>query len=206
MRDSQLEVDDNNKLKNELMALKEESQTLLDQHEEAISRSNTLQLEVEIAYLEFKQVFNAINDAIWVIDNKKTVLRINNSLLEILNLKSKTDAIGKKCYQLINSDLCRTEKCPLNHIRKGNPRIELDIELETTKGKRVPFWLTATPLFGLTNEIIGIVEQYKDITERKHYEEALEKANLELKRLATVDGLTQLANRRLLMKHCRRNG
>jgi len=142
-------------------------------------------------------VFNAIDDAIWVIDNKKTVLRINNSMVNLLNLKSKTAAIGKRCYELITSDLCRTEKCPLKHIRKGSQRIELDIDLEITKGKMVPFWLTTTPLFGLANEIIGVVEQYKDITERKRYEEALEKANLELKRLATVDGLTQLANRRL---------
>ncbi len=181
----------------ELIALKEENQELLDQFEEIIARSNSLQVAVEVSHLEFNQVFNAIDDAIWVIDNHKTVLRINNAFVELLKLKSKTDAIGKKCYEIITSDLCHTERCPLKHIRKRNPRIELDIELEITKGKRVPFWLTTTPLFGLTAEIIGIVEQYKDITDRKRHEEALEKANLELKRLATVDGLTQLANRRL---------
>lgn len=193
----QQESESRNTLEDELIALKEESQELLDQYEEVINRSNSLQVEVEIAHLEFNQVFDAIDDAIWVIDNKNTVLRINNTFVALLKLKNKTAAIGKKCYDMITSDLCHTEKCPLKHIRKRDPRIEMDIELEITRGKRVPFWLTATPLFGLTNEILGIVEQYKDITERKHYEEALEKANLELKRLATVDGLTQLANRRL---------
>ena len=193
----QQESENRHTVEAELIALKEESQDLLDQYEEVIARANSLQVEAEVAHLEFNQIFNAIDDAIWVIDNKKTVLRINNSLVEILKLKSKTAAIGKKCYELITSDLCRTEKCPLKHIRKGRPRIELDIELEITKGKTAPFWLTTTPLFGLTNEIIGVVEQYKDITERKRYEKALEKANLKLKRLATIDGLTQLANRRL---------
>jgi len=51
-------------------------------------------------------------------------------------------------------------------------------------------------LIGLVQETIGVVEQFKDITERKHYEAELMKANSELERLATMDGLTQLANRR----------
>jgi diguanylate cyclase (GGDEF)-like protein len=45
-------------------------------------------------------------------------------------------------------------------------------------------------------ETIGAVVQCKDITERKRSEEALKDANRRLAQLATVDGLTQLANRR----------
>jgi PleD family two-component response regulator len=80
--------------------------------------------------------------------------------------------------------------------RKKIERFELDIEIENIKGEKVPYWLTITPLIGLVRETIGIVEQFKDITERKHYEAELMKANSELERLATMDGLTQLANRR----------
>ena len=42
-----------------------------------------------------------------------------------------------------------------------------------------------------------IVEQFKDMTERKRYELALQEANRELEMLAAVDGLTQLSNRRI---------
>lgn len=41
----------------------------------------------------------------------------------------------------------------------------------------------------------------REIEERKRTEEALEKANLELERLASVDGLTQIANRRQFDQH-----
>ncbi len=52
-------------------------------------------------------------------------------------------------------------------------------------------------MFGLANETIGAVVQFKDISERKAYEETLEKTNKKFKALARVDGLTQIANRRV---------
>ncbi|OQY18733.1 MAG: hypothetical protein B6I36_06255 [Desulfobacteraceae bacterium 4572_35.1] len=42
----------------------------------------------------------------------------------------------------------------------------------------------------------GTLVQYKDITERKQAEKALEAAHAALKKVAEIDGLTQIANRR----------
>jgi len=182
--------------KKELTNLRIENEALYDQFEQTISRANTLEVRAEIARLEFNQVFNAIDDAIWIIGNNKKVLRVNAALLKILNLKHEDEVLGKQCHELIRSDICLTENCPLNIAHKKLERVELDIEIKNIKGEQVPYWLTITPLLGLVHEPIGIVEQFKDITERKHYEAELMKANSVLERLATLDGLTQLANRR----------
>jgi diguanylate cyclase (GGDEF)-like protein len=48
----------------------------------------------------------------------------------------------------------------------------------------------------LDQSVIGLVETFADITERKHAESVLQLANRELERLATEDGLTKLSNRR----------
>ncbi len=184
-------------IKDELKALKEENQDLLDMYEEVYSRANMLTVEAEIARLEFDQIFDAVGDPVWVIDEENTILRVNKAFIDILNLKNKTAVIGKKCHEILASPICRTENCPTQRIKKGNRRTESDIELEITKGNFYPFWLTGTPLFGLASEIIGVVEQFKDITERKKHEKALENANMELEKLAVTDGLTQLANRRI---------
>jgi len=74
--------------------------------------------------------------------------------------------------------------------------VELDVDFDFNRQSKVPFWVTGTPLYGLARETIGAVIQYKDITERKRNEEALKRANRKLEKLATIDGLTQLANRR----------
>ncbi len=180
----------------ELINLRIENEELFDQFEETITRANSLEVQAVIARLEFNQVFNAIDDAIWIIGKNKKVLRVNAALLNLLNLENENQVIGRKCHQMINSDLCLTEKCPLYNTHEKFERLALDIEIDQMDGKKIPYWLTITPLLGVVRETIGIVEQFKDITERKHYEAELMKANSALERLATMDGLTQLANRR----------
>lgn len=184
-------------IEDELNASKKENQELLDQYEEVFARANMLAVEAEVARIEFAQVFDAVGDPLWVVNEKYRILRINKSFIHLFNLNNKTDAIGKKCYEVLASPICRTKDCPMRQIKNGNRRVEVDIELEMAGGNPSPFWLTGTPLFGLTCEIIGVVEHFKEITERKSHEKALEDANKKLETLAVTDGLTQLANRRI---------
>lgn len=180
----------------ELKALRNENQELADEYETLITQVNQLTVEAEVARLEFDQIFNAVGDPVWVIDRENKVLRMNNAFVDLLELKSARAGIGKKCYDLLPSERCLTPQCPLQCIRKGEKRLEMDVELEITQGRKVPFWMTGTPLYGLARETIGAVIQCKDITDRKRDEEALRQANRKLEKLATIDGLTQLANRR----------
>ncbi|MEW6185346.1 MAG: diguanylate cyclase [Thermodesulfobacteriota bacterium] len=184
-------------LEKQLKDIQEENLELSDLFEETISRANTLTMEVEIARLEFEQVFNSVGDATWVINDRFGVIRINRSFLNLLGIKEKEAALNKKCFDLFPTAMCRTSACPLEQIRRKKQRIEIELVQETGPAKTVPFLLTVMPLFGLAGELVGIVEQFKDITQIKNYQQALEKANIELEQLATVDGLTQLANRRV---------
>jgi len=175
---------------------RDENEELYEQFEDTMGRANSFQVKAEVMRLEFNQVFRAVDDGAWIIDNDKRVLRINASLMAFLGIKNEDDAIGRKCHELITSDICLTEKCPLNRIGKGNGRVVHDLDIAGSENQKIPFLFTSTPLVGLVNEQVGIIEQFKDITERKHYEEKLKKANAALQRLATIDGLTQVANRR----------
>ena len=158
---------------------------------------NSLVVEVEIARLEFGQILDALSDATWIIDGKGEVLRINKAFLKLLGLKNNASAIGRKCYEFLPSDVCQTSACPLKRINHIKQSFEVAVEGKSANGKGIPFLLTASPLFGLVGEVIGVVEQFKNITKRKHFEEELEKARLELELLATTDALTGLANRRV---------
>jgi diguanylate cyclase (GGDEF)-like protein/PAS domain S-box-containing protein len=158
---------------------------------------NSLIVEAEIARLEFGQILDAVSDATWIIDNKGKVLRINKAFLKLLGLKNNASAIGRKCYEFLPCDTCRTPTCPLKRISRIKKGFEMDVAGKGPNRKGTPFLLTASPLFGLVGEVIGVVEQFKDITRRKHFEEELEKAKLELEQLATTDALTGLANRRV---------
>ncbi len=184
-------------LKDENLVLKEDNDDLLRINEELAGQVNTLTVKSEISRLEFIQVFDAVSDPLWIIDKKRNVLYVNRSFVTLFKLEDKDAAVGKKCYNVLNTSLCQTDNCPIKYFKNTRDRIELEIILEIEKGIDVPFLLTGSPLLGLVNESIGAVVQFKDISERKAYEETLEKTNKKLETLSRIDELTQIANRRV---------
>lgn len=181
---------------NDVMIIEESNESSSGMYEELFGKINTLTVEAEIARLEFTQVFDAVSDPIWVIDNKYTVLHVNRAFIKLFKFDKRSSILGKKCYELLKCHLCQSYNCPLECIKRKNKYVELDIDLEVTTGNHISFLLTGSPFLGLAGEIIGIVIQYKDISKRKQYEQALQQANKKLEALARVDGLTQIANRR----------
>ncbi len=183
------------RIQDELQSVRREQERDKTELERAIERSNTMAMAAEIANIELSQIINTCVDGMLLIYEDFTVKRINTALLSFLAMKER-DAIGKKCFDLIHSDWCGTAECPLTRLSGGETRIELDIERKRHDGLPVPFIYTATPFRGMDGEQIGMVARLKDITERKYAENALREANEQLERLASIDGLTQVANRR----------
>jgi diguanylate cyclase (GGDEF)-like protein/PAS domain S-box-containing protein len=163
--------------------------------ENAIERANDMAVKVEIANIELSQIINTSIDGMLLIYENFSVKRINASLLNFLDL-SETEAVGKKCYDLMACSWCNTSECPLMKLLRGKDRIELDIERTRKDGVTVPFMFSATPFRGLDGAVIGMVATFKDITERKYAENTLKEANERLERLSAIDGLTGVANRR----------
>lgn len=162
--------------------------------EEHFVKSNAWAMEAELARIELNQIFNTASDGIWIVDDQFTVIKINNALSLLLKMRN-NDAIGRKCYDLFNGSLCRTVHCPMTRILQGEIGVECDIA-RTTEDAEHLFIATPTPFRGLDGKTIGMIENFKNITERKQIEAELQKANKELQRLTIIDGLTQVANRR----------
>jgi two-component system cell cycle response regulator len=180
----------------ELAALRSENIDLYRLYEDAQARINALTVTAEIARLEFEQVFNAVADATLIISTDRKILRTNRAFLSMIGCKSPSEVIGRSCFDLLQSSWCRSPQCPIARVGKRRQRMEQDVRRIGPEGVEAPYLLTVMPLYGLSDEMIGIVLQWKDISERKRYERALEKANARLKAQATVDGLTGIANRR----------
>ncbi len=121
---------------------------------------------------ELDQIFNTAADGMRLIDKNHTILRINDTLANLIGI-NKDEAVGKKCYEIFHGPLCHTNICPLARILNGEELIEFDAEKERNDGLIIPCTVTATSFRDPTGELIGIVEDFKDISERKRAEDAL---------------------------------
>lgn len=133
----------------------------------------------ELAYTELNQIFHTAGDGMRVIDKDFNVLRVNK-IFSHLSGMSEDETIGKKCYEVFPGPLCHTPGCTLTRILKGEERVECDVEKERRDGTKVPCIVTATPLRGPDDKLIGIVENFKDITERKRAEEEKKRIQAQL--------------------------
>ena len=144
---------------------------------------------------DLEQIFDAVNDPMWVVNSELRITRINQAFAKHLG-KTPQEVIGKSCETLLLSDLCQTDECCLKTLLT-NPQVEdHDVDVRLSCGEVKSYIHSASPLRKSTGEVFAVVSSCKDITKRKTAEISLREANRELARLASIDVLTGLANRR----------
>jgi PAS domain S-box-containing protein len=136
------------------------------------------------ANTELAQIFDTAADAMRVVDRDFNMLRVNQTFAEFSGMQ-KEEAIGRKCHEAFWGPLCHTEDCPLVRILGNVERVEYDSEKVRKDGLRIPCIVSATPFRGPDGELIGIVEDFKDISERKESEQALMRSHERLRDLTS---------------------
>jgi PAS domain S-box-containing protein len=101
-----------------------------------------------------------------------TILRANRTFLEMVGLPEE-QVVGRKCHEVLSSEFCGTTDCPVTRILGGEKRVEDEIEKQRADGSRFPCMLASTPLQDESGRVVGVVEDIKDITERRQLEEQL---------------------------------
>lgn len=137
---------------------------------------------INLAYLELNQIFQAAGDSMRVIDKDFNVLRMNNAFCKLSGF-TMDEGLGKKCYEVFHGPMCYRPDCPLSQILDGKERIECDVEKEHRDGHKVQCILTATPWRNSNGQLVGIVEDFKDVSKRKEAEKALLKYQNDLELL-----------------------
>jgi PAS domain S-box-containing protein len=134
---------------------------------------------VRDSHAELDQIFQTAADGMRVVDRDFNVLRMNETFLKLAGIR-REDAAGRKCYEVFPGPLCHSPDCPLTRILGGAVDVVDEVEKIRADGKKIPCIVTATPFRGLSCDVIGIVEDFRDITERKKAEEALQKKHEDL--------------------------
>ena len=144
------------------------------QAEEAANRANA----------ELTQIFETAADGMRVVDRDFNILRANRTFIEMAGL-TREELIGKKCFDVFSGHRCDTPECPLRQILDGEERVEYDSDKRTSDGRVIPSIVTATPFKRPDGSIVGIVEDFKDISERKLAEQEIMESRHRLRELTS---------------------
>ncbi len=153
-----------------------------------VSERKETEKELNRSHAEIEQIFNMAADGMRVIDKNNNILRVNGRFLQMSGMEEQ-ELLALKCYEIFADSTCMADSCPLEQILAGQKWIEHEAVKCFPNGKKIPCIVTATPYLDSNGKVIGIIEDFKDISDRKQFEQ-------QLKQLARTDELSGLMNRR----------
>lgn len=155
--------------------------------EEFIGRVNEQLLKSEMSNMELEQIFSACVDPMLVVGTDGFIVRANRQMLALLD-KNHEEVVGADCSKFLTEKECEL-------ATTNRKTTQTDIDLINSNGEQVSYIMTTSRLVTLDGTP-GTLAQYKDITERKQAARALAEAHAAVERIAKIDGLTQIPNRR----------
>jgi len=139
--------------------------------------------------LRYEALYLGAIEGILLVDNYGDIVECNPQILTMLGYKEE-DLIGKNVSSLVHAGDYKIVPSQLGKLHSGET-IRVERRLQTVSGI---YLMCEESGKKLKDNLIILL--YSDITERKIAEMALERANQALDRLAHIDGLTHVANRR----------
>jgi diguanylate cyclase (GGDEF)-like protein/PAS domain S-box-containing protein len=147
----------------------------------------------------YKELLDHMSDGVYFVDRDRKILYWNEGAFRLSGYNS-TELLGRSCQDDIlchvdyeGRNLCHSG-CPLSaSIQDGTGR-EANVFLRHKGGHRVPVTVRVQPLVGEGGDIVGAIEIFSDDSAQT---EARRKAEA-MKRLAFLDHLTEIPNRRFL--------
>jgi PAS domain S-box-containing protein len=146
---------------------------------EAAARAET---EVSLQKQDWEETFNAISDSVAIIDLDFNIVRANRYTCDFLGMEPE-ELCGKKCYELFHGTTEPMASCPAKGLiqryitNRENGQLEKSLppfEHEIPVKDRV-LDVTVYPLTK-DGDLRALVHTARDITERKHAEQSVEKA------------------------------
>ncbi|MFB0564438.1 MAG: PAS domain S-box protein [Candidatus Aminicenantaceae bacterium] len=122
--------------------------------------------EDEITKEFLENILESMEGGVFTVDKKARITSFNRAAEEITGFK-KEEVLNKKCCRILRSDLCQ-EKCPLKEtLETGKTFHNYEIMITNKVGNKVPVNIATSPLQTSNNEIIGALENFRDLTKHK---------------------------------------
>ncbi|HEX2984670.1 MAG TPA: sigma 54-interacting transcriptional regulator, partial [Ignavibacteriales bacterium] len=121
---------------------------------------------------KLEAIFNSTLEGTFTIDNDWTITSFNTAAETITGYK-RSEAMGRKCWDIFKSGVCRNGCHMETTIAKNKHTIGNELAILTKSGKETPIRVNSAPLLNSSKQQIGAVETFLDITEIKNLSDQL---------------------------------
>jgi diguanylate cyclase (GGDEF)-like protein/PAS domain S-box-containing protein len=122
--------------------------------------------------IDIVQLLDALPDGVRIVNQDFMVLWINDALARMAGM-DQAATLGRKCYETFSGERCHTVGCPLTRILQGENPVADQYDKVCSDGAVIPCLVVAKPYRGADGKVIGIIEDFRDITEIRQFEEDL---------------------------------
>jgi len=154
-------------------------------------------MEMDAAF--YREMVECLHEGVYTMDRDRRILYWNKAAEEIAGY-SAAEVVGTRCADNVlehvdenGTELCKG-LCPAERAMQTGAGQEARVFLKHKLGQRVPVRVRAAPMRNARGEVIGAVEIFSEDSMSMLLEQRMK----ELERLAMLDELTRLPNRRYL--------
>ena len=116
---------------------------------------------------EIETAFDRSSDGLCIVSGDYTITSINRTLLNMVGT-SRSEAVGRKCHEILSDELCSGDPCPLKRIMGGEESVACEFDRRNRKwgsSDRI-YELRAWPYCDRKGRQVGVVQSFRDITGR----------------------------------------
>jgi len=113
-----------------------------------------------------ENILESMEGGVLTVDKEARITSFNRSAEETTGFK-REEVLNKECCDILKSDLCK-KACPLKEtLETGKTIFNYEIMITSKTGNKIPVNITTSPLRTSNNEIIGAIENFRDLTKHK---------------------------------------
>jgi PAS domain S-box-containing protein len=114
-----------------------------------------------------ESILNNISEAVFTVDTQLRIQTFNSAAERITGFPAE-EAIGKHCSEVLGTSLC-SDGCPLiNILSSGEPMPDYEVVMIRMDGREMPIRVSASAMHGQNDAIVGVVVNFRDVTEIKN--------------------------------------
>lgn len=132
-------------------------------------------------------ILDSITEGVFTINKDRSITSFNQAAEKITGF-SREVAIGKKCFEVFQADICQ-ESCALARtLKTGKTIVDLPVNILNARGEIVPIEITTAVLKDKQGRMIGGVETFRDLS-------AFENLRKEITKKYTVSDIISKSDR-----------